>query len=367
MRNRRRSHNVAPEIDIHGIAKIELDPAFPWIDPWESALADVTTLFAPVGTASTTLRLEYERELLDESKRLLVDRFFIGPGGVYDAVLGVELAASPDSSSILLRASGPALEWLSAGLQLALLSSGATLVHAAAAARDGKAVMFPSWGGIGKTALVASLVRERGWQFLGDDFVILGRDGTLYGFPKPMVLYPYHRSLFPELFAGGHGPIAPTWLNDSLGRVAQVLKPALRLSPRLLQLARRHNPQSRQVLPSTAFEARSIARSAELAAVVWLDREPRVREAVAKADDPTVVSRIMGSTLTELHPRCSQALAIAMGIGVVQAENYFEAWSRTLRDALVGRPTHSLVLPGELPVSGVADVVAAELARLGID
>lgn len=353
-------------INIHGLTTLAFDDAFPWLGDWERALADTIELFSPAAQGRTTVRFEYDRELSQASKRPLFDGFHIGGGSVYDSQLCVELTPSLERNTVLLRTSAPAMEWLAPALQLGLLPSDATLVHAAAIARNGKAILFPSWGGVGKTALVASFVRERGWQFLGDDLVILGRGGTVYGFPKPMVLYPYHRALFPQVFADGRGPVAPLWMNEGLGRAAQLLKPALRLNSRLLQLARRHNPQSTQVRPSQVFGGGSIARQAELTAVVWLDRDPGLRSPVLRRDDSTVASRMMGSTLTELHVRCNQMINVALGVGILRSDAYFESWSRTLREALSRRASHSLLLPSDMPVSQVPDAVSSALHELGL-
>jgi hypothetical protein len=63
-------------------------------------------------------------------------------------------------------------------------------VHAAAAAREGRAVILPAPGGHGKTTTVAALVRG-GWDFLTDEVTLISReDGLVYPFPRPLSISP---------------------------------------------------------------------------------------------------------------------------------------------------------------------------------
>lgn len=86
-------------------------------------------------------------------------------------------------------------------IQLILAPQGMTMVHAAAAAApDGKVLLLPGPGGVGKTALLGQLVQHHGYKLLGDDIVILSDQGQCYSFPRSFVLKPYHESVYPEVF-----------------------------------------------------------------------------------------------------------------------------------------------------------------------
>lgn len=62
------------------------------------------------------------------------------------------------------------------------------LLHAAAASRDGRAVLLPGASGAGKSTLVAGLVRS-GLDYLGDEMIVLGRSsGEVHGYAKPIAL-----------------------------------------------------------------------------------------------------------------------------------------------------------------------------------
>ena len=74
-----------------------------------------------------------------------------------------------------------------------------TAVHAAAAAREGRAVILPAPGGHGKTTTVAALVRG-GWEFLTDEVTLISREnGLVHPFPRPLSISPGSISLLPGL------------------------------------------------------------------------------------------------------------------------------------------------------------------------
>lgn len=73
-------------------------------------------------------------------------------------------------------------------LQMALGWRRHLLLHAGAAEKDGRAVILTGLSGSGKSTLSA-LLAERGWRFLGDEFVLIDLvDGTLAPFPRPVSL-----------------------------------------------------------------------------------------------------------------------------------------------------------------------------------
>lgn len=85
-------------------------------------------------------------------------------------------------------------------IQLLLPSRNRSFVHCAALAVRGAGVLLPSFGGIGKTSLVAEALREDGVKLLGDDLCMVAADGTLLGYPRPFALYRYHMPLFEDYY-----------------------------------------------------------------------------------------------------------------------------------------------------------------------
>lgn len=84
-------------------------------------------------------------------------------------------------------------------IQKILTTHGVTFVHSLGVELDGRGVIFPASGGVGKTSLVSYLRNIPGFRFFGDDFVIVAENGIMYSFPSDFSIYPYHLKLFPEI------------------------------------------------------------------------------------------------------------------------------------------------------------------------
>jgi hypothetical protein len=348
-------------ITLHSFARVEIDRAYPWIEDLLrdfsdlSACSNATTEGAPLA-----LNLAYSPNLSTLGQRHLYENFYIGPGVLTDRERGVQIR-SQVNGAIEVVADRPAMEWILWLIQLALLPRGASLAHAAAVEKDGRGVLLASWGGVGKTAIVSRLIKRWGWKLLGDDFVILSKTGYCYGFPKPMVLYPYHRELFPEVFSGGKGPWAPTVANSFLSKLALLIKPALRRTPRLLRLARAYNPQSVRILPSDVFGKESLSSRARITKAVWLERVVG-RQSIEQVDvGRTLPSRIIGSTMNEFDGRCVRGTNAATGIGLLSSETVYRQWQDTVSTGLA-RVTHSCIqIPAAMHIADVPDAVNAIL------
>lgn len=86
-------------------------------------------------------------------------------------------------------------------IQILLIENDYSMVHAAAVADDGgRVTLLPGAGGVGKTALLGSMVEEYGFKYMGDDVIILGKGGNCLCFPRFFVLKEYHRDVYPEIF-----------------------------------------------------------------------------------------------------------------------------------------------------------------------
>ncbi|MBV0902568.1 hypothetical protein [Haloarcula salina] len=72
------------------------------------------------------------------------------------------------------------------------------LIHASGVSLDGQTTLFPAWRGAGKTNTLLSLLRE-GADFLSDDRLWVGADGTAVGYPLGVNLQPFNVESFPEI------------------------------------------------------------------------------------------------------------------------------------------------------------------------
>ena len=84
-------------------------------------------------------------------------------------------------------------------LQLLLLRQGKSLIHGAGVELNGQGVVFPAYGGTGKTTLISELRRLPNCRVFGDDYVIVDKNSRMFAYPSDFSVYPYHLAIFPEL------------------------------------------------------------------------------------------------------------------------------------------------------------------------
>ncbi|MFC2016532.1 hypothetical protein ACFLUF_02335 [Chloroflexota bacterium] len=75
-------------------------------------------------------------------------------------------------------------------IKYVLNRKGYCAVHASAVSRNGSAFLFPAQSGAGKTTTAAYFTRE-GFDFLGDDFVILHK-GRIFSYLTPLNIFAYN-------------------------------------------------------------------------------------------------------------------------------------------------------------------------------
>lgn len=76
------------------------------------------------------------------------------------------------------------------------------LFHAAAAVRDGRALVLPADMEAGKTTLVSGLL-SRGWSYLTDEAAAVTSDGRVVGYHKPLSIDPGSWEVLPWLAPDG--------------------------------------------------------------------------------------------------------------------------------------------------------------------
>jgi hypothetical protein len=85
-------------------------------------------------------------------------------------------------------------------MQVVMIDSGNSFVHASCVEKGGKALLLPAWGGGGKTALMHQLIMQDSWKLLADDMAIVSRDGSVFMNLTPIGLYPCDLKGFPLLY-----------------------------------------------------------------------------------------------------------------------------------------------------------------------
>lgn len=72
------------------------------------------------------------------------------------------------------------------------------LMHASGVRFDGETTLFPAWRSAGKTNTLLSLLRKEA-DFLSDDRLWVGADGSVTGYPLGMTFHPHNVESFPEI------------------------------------------------------------------------------------------------------------------------------------------------------------------------
>ncbi|MFC1952570.1 hypothetical protein ACFLWR_00365 [Chloroflexota bacterium] len=115
-------------------------------------------------------------------------------------------------------------------IRFVLNSKGYTAVHAAAVSKDGHGLLFPAQSGVGKTT-TAAYFTQAGYDFLGDDFVIIG-NGRVLSFLTPLNIFSYNLSPVIKNNVGAAGNITLALKNIIYRVSAGYIKIFSKLNPK---------------------------------------------------------------------------------------------------------------------------------------
>lgn len=79
------------------------------------------------------------------------------------------------------------------------VSKGWCISHCSAVTYNGNTIVFPAFGGAGKTGLMLEFM-DAGANYIADDHLLLGKDGRCVLYPRHIHLLEYNFRMFPELF-----------------------------------------------------------------------------------------------------------------------------------------------------------------------
>jgi hypothetical protein len=346
---------------MNNLIGFEIDEGYPWKD----------TLFINSDIASTENR-DYEKcraiisvlklTKLDTSDcRDIGDNVFIGADTLVDLKYGVRIERK-GTHHIILKVTQECNEWLIICAQLLLLELNCTLIHAAALEKNGQVILLPSWGGVGKTATVMRMIQEE-WCLLGDDLVILHANEVL-PFLKPFVIYPYHRTLFPEVFAENRGRIVTNLkLNKIMSKTIPVVKRLMRTMPGVLAFARKHNPQSMRISPSKIFNKEQLSHGGKLKKIVWLERVIENQISYTEKSAEAIASKTVSVSMMEIFSdRISFVLALC-GVGVFDYKKIHIKMYDLITTAYGNNECYELDIPTSIPIEEVGTIVLKQVVH----
>lgn len=343
----------------YNLVGIQVSDDYPWCD----------TLFISHGVSTEgkdayqcchqKIIVDFTKELPMGDVRFIGDGAYIGQHVYLDEQYGVRIENHTGYWRLLV--TQECNEWLIIVLQLALLSCEHSLIHAAALEKDGKVLMLPSWGGVGKTATVCHFIRDHGWRLLGDDLVIIGK-GQVLPFLKPFVIYPYHKDLFPELFqAGKNHTVKNIAVSNIMSRMIPGVKRALRPFPRVLAYLRKHNPQSMRVSPRKIFTENQLSQGGKPFQMVWLERSAKDNICLCEITPEALVSKAVTVSCVELFASKLESVYHMCGCGMITFDDVFLKMRQIILDIAEYTPCCLLEIPTSVSINEVGNVIYTQL------
>ena len=343
-------------LSIHNIVGLEINDSYKWYDTLIPNIPMFESSKEKVEKINTIIRINYKKRLELEDSYEVVPYIFINRNSnqFYDKKYGCIISKEKNGYSI--DCCQECNEWIMMILEYCLLKNGATFIHSAGVAKDGKAYVFPSWGGVGKTASVAKLIRENDYKLLGDDLVILDKEGNVYAFPKKFVLYAYHKNLFKDNMKDKK--LIKGRLSNLVSHFIPAIKSILRHFPFVMAWARRHNPQSKRVSPYEIFGSESIEIKAKLRGFTWLERTKIDKTKTVSIDSYNLSARALMITLHELYDTRLQEFVIAMCSDNFDFKYVFDDSIDFINHIVKNSTINQLFIPQDYHIENVAqDVV----------
>lgn len=334
-------------INFLNVIKIEVDENYKWkdnifIDKNISNMYEQTKIKQKI-KIKYLKKIDYSKTREIEKDIYCCDEYF------YDANKGVKIYFETKDCCVI-ETNQECNEWLVIMLQIMLLKNNLSFIHAAAIEKEQNGYLLPSWGGVGKTACVAKLLKN-GYKLLGDDLNIINIKGKILGFPKKFVLYFYHKELFPKVFEK-YSVKCNSIFNKFYNKIIPNVKKVLRKTPSILAFARRHNPQSIKVSPFEIFSKDDIVKEANIKQIVWLERNIANNE-YKDEESLKIASKAIAVTLNELFGDNVNAILIMCGFNIIDYNEIFIRMNDIYKEAFNVKNVGTLNVDKRLNVSEV--------------
>jgi hypothetical protein len=201
-----RPRNAPVDFDLHGLAGVRV------VDGDDSDVAAVARQLGPIPRTLTRppdLTIRFVDRLVPNSRLRYLgardagwadDGFYILKSRKKPAMVRLPVERIGEPCEVVCERGLPAVPFLIAMLNLAVLANGALPIHAAAFELDGCGVLVTGWSKGGKTELLMAATRA-GARYIGDEWVYLTADGSMFGIPEPIRLWDWHVDQLPEVRA----------------------------------------------------------------------------------------------------------------------------------------------------------------------
>jgi hypothetical protein len=244
-----------------------------------------------------------------------------------------------------------------------MVAKNAGMVHALTVAYKGQGLCMPAWGGSGKTSTMAKLVKMDGFSFMGDDWAFITEDEHLLAYAKPMFVKPYHRSLYPHIFAKRRKPLVPRSLAKPIHSVTTLVHPYVTKFPQIARITRRWSPEHIMVMPRDAFPGHQFAHDVPLKAGLFVERfETESRQPFFEEKTTEwMVSQLIGNFFSELSLWSRTVLTGLGAAGLVPLDKFFIRKSQILTQGFANKPVYWLRIPKHLTPDEASDIIVEKI------
>ena len=227
-------------------------------------------------------------------------------------------------------------------VHLSLLRKNYSLIHSAAVEFEGRRYIFPAFGGIGKTILVAAIVFAGG-KLYGDDLTIVNNSKVL-GYPIDFSVYPYH---MPLLKLNDHSMMRRFKITSMLNHITDFLerfntRPVKFFSVALNAL----KVHCVNVPPRRIFGENYLAESRPVDAVYYLSRVVSENKDI-KVDsiDPRALAAICANILLHEWHASVQYLQVYSALSTFSLVSLYNDTRRVFEHLFLACPCHSIQIP----------------------
>ena len=237
-------------------------------------------------------------------------------------------------------------------LRRRLVDEGRALVHASGVRHDGRTTLFPAWRGAGKTNTLFALLRE-GAEFLADDRLWVGADGTARGYPLAVNLHRRNARSFPEVALQDGGlesrlrRLVDDEAQERFGNDDSVVANALSfLSSRFVAESGRHLRDVRALFPQVAY-----VDEAPVDDVALLATDPNASDVVV---EPVSAGEMLAAVTAIGYYEWDERLGeyfhaydalVPGGSAVDELRRVVDAEARLLRESFDGVNTYRVTVP----------------------
>lgn len=243
-------------------------------------------------------------------------------------------------------------------LNLTLLGKGTVSLHASAFTYEGKGIVTTGWAGGGKTGILVAFM-ARGARYIGDDQILLGGDGCLYGFRLPLVVRERYLQDCPEYGARVE--------HSDRARLA-----AIRLSLRLTGRKRWRptralvNRQRVRIAPERLFGPERCAFTGRLHKLFFMLHQESGEVTIDRSNPDEFIHRLVLAQQPELQELISCYRKFRFAFPEVRNEFIECAEQRQrqlLRAVLADKEAYLVGQPPSAPAPALFDAVAPVVAR----